>query len=100
MLDDALERARRQEEAILRLRRDTRTTQPVDAHAVTVLDGVLRPRDREHMAQAGPSAHVVALLREVSLHAAARLAEPLRDVEDGELRAGPRARGKGIPPQV
>ena len=58
--------------------------QPVAAHSVRFVNGVVGTGDNQHLSQLGPGLDIASLLEEIGSHSSGRLSKKLGDIQDPE----------------
>jgi hypothetical protein len=86
-LDDAAERAAREEKAILRLSRNAGAAHAIRAHTAVVDDVVAGAGMNEHLSQVRAATDVLAFGEQIGPDATARFSEPFGDVENRQRHA-------------
>lgn len=82
VLDNASERSSREQEPVVRLRRNPWTLETIMAHRPVLFDGIGVTRRDNDLPETRMTPNVIAFLLEVFLHARSCVTEPVGDVEN------------------
>jgi len=90
VLDNASERSSREQEPVVRLRRNPWTLETIMAHRPALFDGIGVTRGDNDLPETRVTPNVIAFLLKVYLRAWSCLTEPVGDVENFQVR------GRGV----